>query len=153
MKKFLPAFFKSTKGFTLIELLVVISIIAVLSLIGIALFTGVQPKARNDRRRADLDAIVKALEVNKAPTGYIALANTQFNTGAIPTTDPQTYPYCANSTASSQPADPAIWTTTCPANYGTVGTNPPAGTTWKVCASLEAEGAVPATVFCRVSSQ
>ena len=59
MKKILPK-----SGFTLVELLVVISIIAVLSVIGITLFSGAQSKARDSIRRNDLDAIKKALEQN-----------------------------------------------------------------------------------------
>ena len=51
-------------GFTLIELLVVISIIAVLSVIGMVVFSGVQKGARDAKRRGDVDAIAKALELH-----------------------------------------------------------------------------------------
>ncbi len=54
------------KGFTLIELLVVIAIIAVLSTIGFAVFSGVQKGARDAKRRSDIDAIAKALEIYKS---------------------------------------------------------------------------------------
>lgn len=147
----------SARGFTLVELLVVVAIIAVLSVIAIALFGGVQNKARNDRRRADLDAIAKALEVNKTAPTYIALTGSQFVSGAIPVTDPQGYPYCGVTPSST--ADPAVWTTACAAApWGQVSaTNPvPAtGTTtsWKVCTSLEAEGATAAVVICKSSAQ
>lgn len=51
------------KGFTLIELLVVIAILAILSMVGLALFSNVQKSVRDAKRKADLNAIVKALEI------------------------------------------------------------------------------------------
>lgn len=56
------------KGFTLIELLIVISIIAILVTAIVASFGGTQDKARDARRREDLDAIKKALELFKSDT-------------------------------------------------------------------------------------
>ncbi len=156
--KFLPKTPNSQKdpagrqaGFTLIELMIVIVIIAILAAIAATVYTNVQKNARDSKRRADLDAIVKALEVNKTSTGYLALATAQFSSGGIPTTDPLGYSYCANSVASTQPADPAAWTAVsgCPAGFGTVGaTNPPAGTSWKICTTGETIG-----VVCRTSAQ
>lgn len=57
---------QSQKAFTLIELLIVIAIIAILVTIIIAAFGGTQKKARDARRREDLDAIKKALELAKS---------------------------------------------------------------------------------------
>src|SRR3989338_2758436 len=51
------------KGFTLIELLVVIALIGILASFAIASFTSAQAKGRDSRRKADLDAIKKALEL------------------------------------------------------------------------------------------
>lgn len=62
------------KGFTLIELLVVISIIAILSLIGITVFTGVQKNARDAKRRGDMKAISNALEQYKAVNNKYPIA-------------------------------------------------------------------------------
>ncbi len=50
------------KGFTLIELMVAISIVAILSAIGLTLFTSVQKSARDAKRKSDLHAISLALE-------------------------------------------------------------------------------------------
>jgi len=56
------------KGFTLIELLVVIAIIGILATFVVASFTGAQRKGRDARRKSDLDAIKKALELYKTDT-------------------------------------------------------------------------------------
>lgn len=67
------------QGFTMIELLVVISIIAVLSAIGVASFSGSQKRARDARRQADLEAVRSALELYRADnpvTGYPAGSGT-----------------------------------------------------------------------------
>lgn len=56
---------RKSRGFTLIELLVVISIIGILAAFIVASFTSAQQKARDSRRKADLDAIKKALELAK----------------------------------------------------------------------------------------
>lgn len=91
MKKLLPKSVKNPKGFTLVELLVVISIIAVLSVIGFTIFTGVQKNARDSRRKADIDSIAKALEANYtsgSATPYPVLAGTMFAGGLVPD-DPQ----------------------------------------------------------------
>jgi prepilin-type N-terminal cleavage/methylation domain-containing protein len=53
-------------GFTLIELLVVVSIIVILSAIGIANYRTVAEKGRDTRRQADLEQIRGALELYKA---------------------------------------------------------------------------------------
>lgn len=60
---------KTEKGFTLVELLVVISIIAILSVIGLTIFSGVQKSARDAKRKGDLHAIALALEQYKAQNG------------------------------------------------------------------------------------
>ena len=62
---------KYSQGFTIVELLVVVAIIAVLSVIGITIFTGVQKGARDSTRRADVNAIAKAMEANKTSNSNI----------------------------------------------------------------------------------
>lgn len=54
---------KQSAGFTLIELLVVISIIGVLSGLVLVSMNGVRAKARDARRKSDLDQIAKAAEL------------------------------------------------------------------------------------------
>lgn len=60
----------SKKGFTLIELLVVISIIAMLSIIGMITYSSIQLRARDAKRKTDLRSIKVALELYKQQNGY-----------------------------------------------------------------------------------
>lgn len=155
MKKFLP---KISKGFTLVELLVVVSIIAILAVIGMAIFSGVQKNARDARRKGDIDAIAKAMEVNygKFTAGqYAGLCQT----AATPTYN------CSSSawfTGGGLPADPQAATAirycwvasgTCNNTTGTAlasaGGTPPQNTAnWVICATLETGGP-----FCRSNQQ
>jgi len=52
---------KNKKGFTLIELLVVISIISLLSSIVLTSLNGARAKARDVKRKAEIDSIITAL--------------------------------------------------------------------------------------------
>ena len=73
------------KGFTLIELLVVISILGILAALALASYGNAQAKSRDSRRKTDLDAIKKALELAK-----------QDSPGAF------YYPNCPSSASSCQ---------------------------------------------------
>jgi len=134
MKKLLPKSAHNPKGFTLVELLVVITIIAILSVIGIAVFTGVQKNARDARRKADVEAISQALEAH-----YNTTVN-QYCTAAAGT-------YCAPQATTAWfssgtiPTDPAS-----AAQYSSLPANGAA--TYNVCATLEAGG-----TFCRANRQ
>ncbi|MBI2314655.1 type II secretion system protein [Candidatus Daviesbacteria bacterium] len=166
----------NNKGFTLVELLVVIAIIAILSVIGLALFTGAQQSARDARRKNDIDAIAVALETKKqaGTINYSPLVNTSFSSGSIPadTTDAK---YCIKlyMTDGGAKADPnptnAFNQSGCPdgtavtGEYtvwypateggGFISTNWPASVnvikSWKLCAKLEASSGV----YCRNSAQ
>jgi prepilin-type N-terminal cleavage/methylation domain-containing protein len=57
------------KGFTLIELLVVISIIAILSLVGIVTFSQAAVNSRNARRKSDLAQLQQALVIYRSDLG------------------------------------------------------------------------------------
>lgn len=53
----------NSRGFTIVELLIVIVVIAILAAITIVAFNGVQARARDSQRQADVKAITKALEL------------------------------------------------------------------------------------------
>lgn len=99
MKKLLPRSSGNSQGFTLIELLITITIIAILAVVGVTVYSGIQKNARDARRRADIDSISKAIEVHYNQTTnqfctaaagtYCAPATTWFSGGAVPT-DPGT---------------------------------------------------------------
>ncbi len=63
-------FMKTERGFTLIELMVVISIIAILSMIGLTMYSSAQKASRDGKRRADIQAIQTALEEYRTDKGY-----------------------------------------------------------------------------------
>lgn len=83
-----------SNGFTLIELLVVISIIAILSAVGLVSYNGIRTKALEAQRISNIDAIKKALETKFDPTanggqgGYKAILDTDFASGKIPVPNP-----------------------------------------------------------------
>lgn len=60
----------SKKGFTLVELLIAISIIAILSVIGLSIYQSVYKASRDAKRRSDLKFIQSALEQYHADQKY-----------------------------------------------------------------------------------
>ncbi len=122
------------KGFTLVELLIVISIIAILSVIGITVFSGIQKGARDARRKADIDSIAKAYEVKYSAIGtYPGLTDNDFAGRKIPT------PYEGGS-------------------YFVAGPNatPPTNKSYAVCGSLVDDNqcfSSSSSCFCKTSSQ
>lgn len=161
---------KNFRGFTLIELMVAISIVAILAVVGLTVFSNVQKNARDSRRRVDLTAIADALETNKTPGAitYGSLLDTQFASGAVPK-DPKTgtQDYCywgMKATAAGVPNTPLAspsatvvnWTTCARSDVTADDTSvaktaiPAAATlitSWTICAKLESS----ATVECRFS--
>ena len=65
---------KYYRGFTFIELLVVVAIIAVLTAVGVVSFQSTTKKARDAKRKADLEQIRSALELCRSETGEYPLA-------------------------------------------------------------------------------
>lgn len=167
---------KLSKGFTLVELLVVVAIIAILSTIGLTVFTSAQANARDARRKSDIDAIAKVLETQRAPgtVYYLSLPSAGFSGGAVPVDNAGVAGkpnYCIRtSTAVTAPADGIPWTVTatCPTGPAVVagesawtaipstglavgtGTAPFVTSTisWKVCTRLET-----GTIHCKASAQ
>lgn len=118
MRKFLPRTTFNPQGFTLIELMIVIAIIAVLSVIAVAVFGNAQKGARDSRRKGDIQALANAYEQTfVSGTGYRTLVSTDFGGGTVPV-DP------ANTGTN-------VYTSTI------VGTSPNI-TAYTVCAKLEA---------------
>ena len=74
------------KGFSLIELMVVVAIMAILAGIGFGIFSGVQKSARDAKRKADVDAIIKAYEAkyDYGKGEYVAIVDSDFTSGKIP---------------------------------------------------------------------
>lgn len=130
----------------------VVAIIAVLSVIGITIFTGIQKNARDARRKADVDSVASAMEANygkTTPGKYDALAASFFSSGTIPQ-DPSSgsadgcqtnvCKYCSRAGAAN-----------CAGGDTTVAAGAPAiGTTYTVCANLE--NGSP-TFYCRSAQQ
>lgn len=56
---------KNTKGFTLVELLVAMTIVMVLTVVGIVNYSSAQKSARDAKRKSDLEKVRIALEMAK----------------------------------------------------------------------------------------
>lgn len=139
-------------GFTLVELLVVISIIAILSVIGLTIFGDVQKKNRDARRKADINSIADAMEANYGKTTagqYDPLAVAWFSSGEIPTdptntnvaTDGQCPGVCKYCVTQGTTVQTRAACTMASVTAATAGVGVPAGGTltpyWMVCANLE----------------
>lgn len=134
MKKYLPNL-RASKGFTLIELLVVISIIAILSIIGISIFGSAQANARDGVRRAELNNLAKSIETTKDISGTFPqykYTDTNFasdypqNKPKDPSVDSTKSLYCvatSTGTTPAMPATPTSWVvnTNCPADAAGTG--------------------------------
>lgn len=65
-------------GFTLIEILVASTIIAVLSVIGVASYTSINKRSRDAKRKSDLEQVRSALEMYRTDTGSYPGSSTGF---------------------------------------------------------------------------
>lgn len=66
------------QGFTLIEILVAATIIAVLSVIGVASYTSINRRSRDAKRKSDLEQVRSALEMYRADKGFYPGSSTGF---------------------------------------------------------------------------
>ncbi|MDD2225095.1 MAG: type II secretion system protein [Candidatus Shapirobacteria bacterium] len=71
-------------GFTLIELIVTVTIIAILTVMGMISYSGTTKKARDNRRMADLEKIRIALELYRQGTGSSYPADGTLSTKLVP---------------------------------------------------------------------
>ena len=94
---------KTFSGFTLIELMVAISIVAILTTIGLAAYSTIQGNARDAKKKGDIDAIANALEINKTSSAYQAIAADQFSGGTMPI-ETNGYKYCIQTGITTAPA-------------------------------------------------
>ncbi|MGC1177444.1 MAG: prepilin-type N-terminal cleavage/methylation domain-containing protein [Candidatus Saccharimonadales bacterium] len=61
---------KRNQGFTIVELLIVIVVIGILALLVITTYSGIQSKARNSKRQADVQSMQTQLEAFFSQNGY-----------------------------------------------------------------------------------
>ena len=109
---------RNSTGFTLIELLVVIAIIGVLATLGTFTYTDSQKKSRDTRRKSDLAAIQKALELAKQDSSgsysylrcqtYNLLSNTAcgLDDTSASGTGPDLIPASGTTYIKAMPTDP-----------------------------------------------
>jgi len=76
--------YTTSSGFTIVELLIVIVVIAILAAISIVAYTGIQQRARDSERTAELNSLQKALELYHVDTGgYPRCGSTGPNTPPV----------------------------------------------------------------------
>lgn len=108
-------------GFSMIELIVVVTIIAVLTTIGVVVYTSAQRRARDGKRRADLEQIRSALVLYRTDNGTYPTSINWSNMSPITT-------YLSGSSVS----DPK------PSPHPQYSYTSATGATFSLCATLEA---------------
>lgn len=101
-------------GFTLIEVLVATTIVAVLTAVGVTSFVSVNKRARDAKRKSDIEQIRSALEMFRADNGVYPLNSVGFTSASsLDTGDVQGL---VSSYMPSIPSDPQS-TTDVPKTY------------------------------------
>lgn len=121
-------------GFTLVEILVVISIISILSAIGLVVYQNTQASARNTIRKSDLNNLASALELYlQTYKSYYVSSNHGTANGADCDIDTNAF-YSSNITNylsdNTMPQDPST-----NANYCYISLE--GGKSYVLCANLE----------------
>jgi general secretion pathway protein G len=94
-------------GFTLIELLVVVAVIAVLAGLTLAALGGVNQKAARDRTKAEVSALVNAMESYRSQRGAYPPADQKNYSGNVPYDEIATYMESfSGSVSNSSVVDP-----------------------------------------------
>jgi general secretion pathway protein G len=114
---------KSNKGFTLIEILVTISIIALLTMIGITNFKVANQKSRDGRRQGDLEQLKAALELYRTDAGSYPSSGSWLVPGG-------SLSYSGTTYIQNIPDDPI-------SSRSYYYTSPDGGNTYRLCAALE----------------
>ncbi|MFA5003674.1 MAG: type II secretion system protein [Candidatus Saccharimonadales bacterium] len=82
-----------SKGFTIVELLIVIVVIGILATLVIVTFAGIQQKARDTKRKTDVNALDSHIEAFYASTGnyptYAQLTDATWRSTNMKGLDPQ----------------------------------------------------------------
>ena len=137
-----------SKGFTIVELLIVIVVIGILATLVIVTFTGIKEKARDSKRKNDINAIAAALETynsdkNTYPTrahlndaDWVKLNMKGFKSDALMVPKAKTLALVDGATAS----DTQYAYTVTPAGCDDAADTTTPCTNYTVSAKLEADG-------------
>lgn len=121
---------KKTKGFTLTEILIAVAIISILTSTGIAAYSVAAKKARDARRKADLENVRNALEIYRSQNGYYP------SSGGDWTYLSNLATFLVPSYINQIPSDPKTGTTT---PYGYKSTNYVGGRYYGYCLETKVE--------------
>lgn len=121
------------RGFTLVELLIAISIIAVLSVVGLTTFSGIQSKARDAVRKNDLNILATALAIYREQNGKYVVQSSGTDITSCPSSSDTTstfYTLIEPNLSTPAPKDPKTGSFYC---YISVNT----GQSFRLFATLE----------------
>lgn len=129
---------QNSRGFTLMELLIVMSIIAIITAIGLVSYAPINKRSRDAKRKSDLEQVRSALEMYRSDNGYYPGSSASFDIMTTALNDSLVVP---TPYLPSIPMDPKS-TSTSPVYYY-YSPLPPLGTSpfysYCICANLESE--------------
>ncbi len=120
---------KKQAGFTFIEVLIAVSIIGILTTIGLSTYSAAQKKSRDSKRKADLEAIRSALEMYYTDNDSYPTTGNLSNVvpnyiQSLPSPPPRTE-ICGSSNSLTSYAGSSAYTS--------------GGSTYSICVGMEAE--------------